>query len=286
MAMLWSHVICTVKPTNTMIQPFDSPIIIPYFELNVGFVCNLSCKECGALVPQIGAKEFSRTDECCTWLEQYAKLLQPERAWILGGEPFMHDGLLDIAKCFRKHYPNTHIEITTNGTLLHTKNDKFFTELATSRIGLFISDHFATEEWGKRYTEQVTRLNALGVPTHAHNHTRFQVMPIFNTNARTNEFSYQGYQACFRQQCLSLTDGKMFRCSYANALWTLAQTGKSETAVKQLEGHKYLTPQATPEEVYEFLFRIPDLCKYCTFTDWVTVQQQKPLLTDLAVPQQ
>jgi NifB/MoaA-like Fe-S oxidoreductase len=96
--------------------------------------CNLSCCFCSHRFNPPGTRAYSFGPLSAERLSELAAFLDPERKIIIGesatllreGEPLTHPRLMDLLKELRTRYPETMIQITTNGSLLdHQIIDKF-----------------------------------------------------------------------------------------------------------------------------------------------------------------
>lgn len=86
--------------------------------------CDLACPGCDRFI------DFNHN-----WTEPYdiieermnvlSKQIQPDNITIIGGEPLIHPRIYDILRLTRKHFPDTTVEIFTNGLLLEKRNQIF-----------------------------------------------------------------------------------------------------------------------------------------------------------------
>ena len=58
-----------------------------------------------------------------------------------GGEPLLHNKLPEIFKISRKYFPNSRIELLTNGTLLEKQPDSFWISAEKEDIGIYVSNY-------------------------------------------------------------------------------------------------------------------------------------------------
>lgn len=88
--------------------------------------CNLSCCFCSHRFNPPGTRAYSFGPLSAEKLSELAAFLDPERKIIIGesatllreGEPLTHPRFMDLLKELRTRYPETMIQITTNGSLL------------------------------------------------------------------------------------------------------------------------------------------------------------------------
>jgi NifB/MoaA-like Fe-S oxidoreductase len=88
--------------------------------------CNLSCLFCSHRFNPPGTEAFSFGPLAIELLDELAAYLDPQQKIIIGesatrlreGEPLTHPRCIDLLKKLRARYPQTLIQITTNGSLL------------------------------------------------------------------------------------------------------------------------------------------------------------------------
>ena len=91
---------------------------LSYFEVPVTDSCNLNCKGClfaSNLTQKTGGQHVSFGQ-----LERDARRMSEifyDIPWIriLGGEPLMHPDIIKIFRCYRKYFPDSEVDLCTNG---------------------------------------------------------------------------------------------------------------------------------------------------------------------------
>ena len=117
---------------------------LPYFEVPVTDSCNLNCKGClfaSNLTERAKAQHVPFPE-----LEQDAKRMSElfyDIPWIriLGGEPLMHPDIARILKTYRKYFPDTEIDLCTNGLLIPQMDERFWGTVKQERISIHISGY-------------------------------------------------------------------------------------------------------------------------------------------------
>jgi uncharacterized Fe-S cluster-containing radical SAM superfamily protein len=111
--------------------------------------CNLNCMGCDAYAPLCkDSNEYYSVEE----INEDLKILNDKGFTIgeislEGGEPFLHPQLLEVAIKVREVFPNTHVTILTNGTLLKEKDTSFYETLAHLNYTLVIDKYFDIENF-------------------------------------------------------------------------------------------------------------------------------------------
>jgi molybdenum cofactor biosynthesis enzyme MoaA len=95
--------------------------------LNILDHCNLRCKGCDHFAP-IAEERFVSLDNIRKDLAQISTILSGEvkRIGVMGGEPLLHPQLKEILISTRLYFPNTLIQLVTNGLLLLGQDEEFW----------------------------------------------------------------------------------------------------------------------------------------------------------------
>jgi NifB/MoaA-like Fe-S oxidoreductase len=133
-------------------------------------LCNLSCIFCSHRNNPPGTQAFSFAplrEE--TWAD-LAQYLDPERKIIIGesatrlreGEPFTHPQLQQVLQKLRLTYPETPIQLTTNGSLFQKDTAAFLASVKP--LKLVISLNSASAKWRRIIMNDSNPEKALAVP--------------------------------------------------------------------------------------------------------------------------
>jgi len=109
--------------------------------------CNTSCIFCSNRQNPEGVEVFRLPDMDIHDFEELSGYLSPDRKIIIGesatrineGEPLLHKDFLSIVGMLRKKYPETPIQITTNGILMDEETVKKLQELGNIEISLSVN---------------------------------------------------------------------------------------------------------------------------------------------------
>jgi MoaA/NifB/PqqE/SkfB family radical SAM enzyme len=99
--------------------------------------CDLACPGCDRFIDHNHnwTEDFELVrDRMLGW----SKIIQPKNLTIIGGEPLIHPRIYDIIRHARNTFPNTTIEVFTNGLLLPKKPlfEETLQEIGNSQINL------------------------------------------------------------------------------------------------------------------------------------------------------
>ncbi|MCL1797139.1 MAG: radical SAM protein [Eggerthellaceae bacterium] len=123
-----------VKKLNTQLQLVEKKALriqqqpyLSYFVLNILDHCNLNCIGCDHFAP-LAQERFVALEDIKSDLQQMSLLTKGKvgRIGIMGGEPLLHPNLPEILPVARKAFPETIIQVVSNGLLLLKQTDEFW----------------------------------------------------------------------------------------------------------------------------------------------------------------
>lgn len=88
---------------------------LPLLEFTVEYGCTLKCRGCISLTDQHGEQGSVTLDTANEWMTTWSNLLTVDTLVITGGEPLLNPDILEIVRSARTHWPDTHIQLVTNG---------------------------------------------------------------------------------------------------------------------------------------------------------------------------
>ncbi len=107
-------------------------------EIHLTHTCNLHCDGCRHYSNYNHAGMLS-VAEFRDWLGQWSKRIRPNKLRLLGGEPTLNPGLVEMVHIAHEIWPETVRQITTNGYFLDRHPDLLDAVIATgTRIGMTI----------------------------------------------------------------------------------------------------------------------------------------------------
>jgi len=91
--------------------------VLPFLEIMLTQVCNLSCAGCSTY-SDYAHRGYASWTETKSWLEQWLKRIDIEDIGFMGGEPLINPQVLLWLNGVRKLLPDSRIRFPTNGLLL------------------------------------------------------------------------------------------------------------------------------------------------------------------------
>ena len=254
--------------------------ILPHLEMHITHECNLRCEYCSHYCDFAygGEVPYAQGEE---WLRVWAERLEPEKFYILGGEPLLH---LEVEKYLRlcaKIFPKAKKYLITNGLLL-SKRDNVLAALIETDMNLEVSLHpLATERQMANMNDALAlayQYQKKGLRLKVRNSPSLWRKDYLGEKAYIRPFTdndpARSFKNCPKAVCKTLHQGKLWKCP------TLAYLPR---IVDRLETKRFWEPylQYTPlgfdasdGEIEKFIIGDSQFCDMCP-TEWnhyVTLQ--------------
>ncbi len=112
------------------------------FEVNIADHCNLNCQCCNHFSP-LAEETLLDIGVYQRDLRRIRELTAGDvgKIWLIGGEPLLHPQVTDFMYVARELFPNTHITLNTNGTLLLNKKADFWQALRDTGTELTLTKY-------------------------------------------------------------------------------------------------------------------------------------------------
>lgn len=113
------------------------PTALESLDICIAEHCNLSCYSCNHFSP-LAEPEFSNLDNTEKDLQRLAELSDGNipKIYIVGGEPLLNPQIIEYMRISRRNFPNSIVEIITNGLLLLAQKDIFWQSLTKYNVSL------------------------------------------------------------------------------------------------------------------------------------------------------
>ncbi|MCL2348817.1 MAG: radical SAM protein [Planctomycetaceae bacterium] len=241
---------------NTISINDAGKVVLPYLEMDIVIGCNLRCEQCSHLSPF--RKGIVSADKVIEWFRLWAGKIVPKKLDILGGEPLLHPELPRILRETRKIWPQTEIELVTNGFLFSKVAADVFEALEESQINVIISNHSSNESEQQKFDEAVSRLRNHSFKYKIRKSNRkWRIQYAQTSDGTPVMFSSDPKAAwgiCTSKTCISLADNKLYKCSVlASIIEGVAENSLPLENWNSALTYKPLTLQASSQEIVEHL---------------------------------
>jgi MoaA/NifB/PqqE/SkfB family radical SAM enzyme len=240
------------------------------FELHLADHCNFSCKNCSHFSP-LAKERFLDVAIFHQDCQRIADLSfgRLEGIRFMGGEPLLHENIIDIITIARKYFPKAAFDIVTNGILLPKQAKEFWETCRRNNIQIHISKYPIKID--------VNQINNLAIQ---HN------VKIVYLNAKT-EFKWsdmkldingaQDIEESFRlcplsNVCIHLYEGKLYTCSTIPYIKYLNNYFGENFQIAEND-YIDIYRAKNMDEILDFLCKPVPFCRYCNIkkqgkTEW------------------
>jgi hypothetical protein len=128
--------------------PLKRPVVW-LLELHVTHACNLSCESCSHYSNHGHGGELSLA-EAERWMLAWRDRIDVRQFNLLGGEPSIHPQLPEFIPLVRRHWPEAHVRVVTNGFFLFRHPGLPVALAAAGHADLCLSVHHGGEDYLRR----------------------------------------------------------------------------------------------------------------------------------------
>jgi hypothetical protein len=245
------------RKKRTTPQPYLS-----YLILNILDHCNLNCISCDHFAA-IAKERFVSSDKITCDIARMAELFNDTigRIAIMGGEPLLHPQLKEILIKARMYFPNTLIQLVTNGILLLKQDVGFWTVCRENNIVIVNTkypielDYDAICNMAKKYE----------VIFEYRNNTEKKIKTMYKIPLDISgvQNPRKSFSKCFHaNSCVLLMEGKIYTCTIAPNIHIFNENFNTHM---ELEAEDYLCINAvnSKEDILKFLCVPKPFCRYC-----------------------
>lgn len=251
--------------------------LIPRLELNIVDGCNLNCKGCSHFSSLFPKESVYPVLEYKKDLNQIRKAGKLVRLRLLGGEPFLSEKLVDYVLIARTIFPETDIELVTNGLLIPNIEENILEEIKKNNISISITPYLPTL---KIRGEIEKRLNMSGI------WWRFDGKKVQefwkNLTLEKNHNDKKSSENCMEQGCIFLRCGKIYKCPLEGLIFILEKNYniKFDTIKRGID--IYDNAEKLYNNILDLIKEPVEMCQYCSEEKDCTKWEVKniPILQD------
>ncbi len=239
--------------------------------------CNLNCRGCCRFCNSGQEKHLADVEVFRRDMTRFKELVEHiEMFRLFGGEPLLHPELHKFIYITRELYPDSEIDIVTNGLLLDKMSDTLIEAIKSCCVHLDISVYEPTK---KKLTEimEVLEKHKLG-------HTLNYVDKFWKRMNMAGDSDYvRIWEECQWKKCNGLRDGRFMMCPLPVVIKEFNRLFGTEY---NFDGEviDIYDPTLTYEDICDFISRPHEYCSYCTdpeFIEWRNIGEISP--SDYAV---
>lgn len=185
----------------------DRPVL-RYLETNIVDDCNLNCRGCSHFSNLFEKDSKVPFETFCMDLQQVSKHVQVMNLNLLGGEPLLNDEIIDYIKFARKIFPDSQIQMTTNGLLIPKQTKDFFQCCSENHIVMIITVYKPTLFLKDKITDLLEKYQIL----YSLRWTKEKFGKNIDLTGTADQ--YTAVNRCRENRCCFLRDGKIYKCPF------------------------------------------------------------------------
>lgn len=237
----------------------DMGNLIPRIEINLIDNCNLKCKACTHFSSIFPDGCIYEMNSYVADIKQLRKIGRIARIRLLGGEPLLIDNIDEYAKITREVFPESDIEIVTNGLLIPQIEIQKLERIKEYKIGFVISAYQPTMKI-KDIIEQ--RLTTAGVWWCFEG----ELIECFSRNMTLDKVhdSKQSARNCCSSGCTFFRNGKLYKCPQEGLINYLLSYYDMNVKLNVSEISVYEEVQSLYSMIKDLAMKEVQLCEYCS----------------------
>ncbi len=234
---------------------------LDYIEVHVADTCNLKCKACTHFANISKENNFIDARILQSRLNRLNKLFTVKRIRLLGGEPLLHPDIINVIKRTRLFLKYSNIELVTNGLLLNKMPNEFFEICRIYRIKIVITLYPVLKN-----KEEIEKILSSFKVKYEFSPMTFTFVASLNPNGNSDK--EKTFKNCVHTSCRILKDDNIYLCPISAYIDKYNKYFNKN--IPEGKGINIFTNSA--KEIFEFLNKSEETCKYCTnlmnYSDW------------------
>ncbi|MDR1698503.1 MAG: radical SAM protein [Prevotellaceae bacterium] len=236
--------------------------VIPILHIHLADHCNLNCRGCdnfSPLSPEIFA-DLAVVENDCKRISELSGGKVGE-IQLLGGEPLLHQQVIDFLNVARKYFPAVPVKLITNGVLLLKQKENFWEACRRNNIEIVVTkypikiNHEALE---KRAKEAGVKFSFYG--TTAEIEKNMQCMPLDLSGSQDARDSF--LRCSSANNCIAMDNGKIYTCTTIPYVKYFNAHFKKNLPVTEND-YIDIYKAKSMDEILEFIAKPMPFCRFC-----------------------
>lgn len=241
--------------------PLGEKAVFPYLEVNITDTCNLNCRGCSHFSNLFDVVENNYSiSELTNDLKKISDEAYVARLRLLGGEPLLYEHIIECMVTARQCFPQTGIDIVTNGILLRKMGNEFFEAAEKYHIRFDISQYPPVSVLKESIEQLLMQYNLEYIFKGEIN----EFLRFINLDGLSN--CEKAYRKCINNHCLFLRKGRLYLCPTEGLIYKFIETYELENRIN-LDMNRVgydIYDDIDWIELMDMLSRPIDLCRYCS----------------------
>ena len=200
--------------TRIQLRTTEQPRL-SYFVLNILDHCNLRCKGCDHFAC-IAEKRFVELKSIQRDLAQMSKITggRVTKIGVMGGEPLLHPQLNEILAETRKYFPETTVELVSNGILLNQQKEPFWLNCRENDITIVVTKYPISINFEKM--EKTAEEYGVKFRYYGNTNETIKTLCKMPMDIEGKQDPIKSFFECYHANCRPLLmEGKFYSCTIA-----------------------------------------------------------------------
>lgn len=231
------------------------------FEVHLVDHCNLNCQMCDHfsplseahfLVPEEYERDIIRLSEIFEYQAKYIRLL--------GGEPLLHPQIIRFFQISRLYFPNTDLELYTNGLLLPIQTQDFWDACRSFSVKIAVTKYPVDFDYSK--VETLAKQNNVKLIYITVNNEAVKTSWRLPLDLSGRQNAIDNFSKCdMGNVCVFLKDGHLYPCTVAPNVIHFNRYFNKNLCLSNDDSINIYHAEA--DDILEFLTHPIPFCKYC-----------------------
>lgn len=232
---------------------------LAYFEVPITDNCNLNCKGClfaSSLTCGIQHVPLEQLQKDATRMSE----LFYDVPWIriLGGEPLLHPNIIEIIECYRENFPDSEIDLCTNGLLITKMDQKFWECIKDNHISIHVSGYKPTYQMMDKIDRKLREQDIPYVILKRNEFVKYY------SSSGNNDIN-KSYKKCMASGCYEVYRGRISTCSAMIAFEKFNDYfGTSYDVIENEDWFNIHDPNIDAWKLCDKLDKPSQMCRYCS----------------------
>ena len=229
--------------------------------------CNLNCRFCGTFSP-LAESEFVSLDVFEKDIKRLSELTLGyiNTIAIVGGEPLLHPDCIKFLEITRKYFPDSIVNLITNGILLPRQNDNFYRTCAENNIVIAPTKYPIKVDWDKVQAD--CKKHSVKFEFISNTEKEVKTMWLRVLDLAGKQDPRKSFMNCqLANSCIQLVSGKLCTCCVPTNIRHFNKYFNKNLVTTELD---YIDIHKAKDynEILTFLAKPIPFCKYCKATQW------------------
>jgi hypothetical protein len=237
------------------------PTALDTLDICVAEHCNLGCYSCNHF-SQLAKPEFANLETTERDLKRLSELSSGNipLIYLVGGEPLLNPQLPDFMRIARLYFPNSRVQIITNGLLLLAQNDFFWESVKKYNI-VMTPTKYPGINWEK--IEERARSFGYQFDYFDFSGNSEKASRKFCLDLSGNQNAKKSFKQCCMAACtVALQNGRLATCSFVFNMRHFNSYFNKNIPVTDSDSIDIYTAK-TMQEIVDFVNKPIPLCRFC-----------------------